>query len=259
MQPTLYIPHGGGPWPWVAGMRPGHADLEAFLQTVPGLLETPPKALLAVTAHWEAPVPTVSTNPSPGMYYDYSGFPEHTYHVKWGAPGSPAVAARVRELLDEAGIDNAEDARRGFDHGTFVPLAVAWPEARIPTVQLSLVRGLDPAVHLAIGRALRPLRHEGVLIVGSGMSYHNMRGFFDGTGAKASVPFDSWLAESLSADDRDTRLAAWSRAPGARQSHPREEHLLPLMVAAGAGEGDVASLPFRGTVLGTRVLAARFG
>ena len=258
--PTLYIPHGGGPWHWVPRMNDASASLRAYLERLPASLAVTPKAIVCVTAHWEAPVPTVSSHARPPMLYDYYGFPDHTYAIDWPAPGDPALAAKVRALLEGAGIESAEDAERGFDHGTFVPLAVAWPEPTIPTVQLSLVAGLDPATHLAIGRALRPLRDEGVLILGSGMSYHNMRGYGRESGRQDSIQFDTWLSEAvLDPERRETALVDWAKAPAGRASHPREEHLLPLMVVAGAGGDDNASRPFADMVLGAQVSAIQFG
>lgn len=258
--PTLYLPHGGGPWPWAPLGGPGaHDALRSFLQDLPATLPRP-RAILCVTAHWEAPVATVSSSPEPGMLYDYGGFPEHTYKVRYPAPGDPALSARVRALLDDAGLPHAEDATRGFDHGTFVPLAVAWPDADVPVVQLSLVRGLDPATHLAIGRALAPLRGEGILIVGSGMSYHHMRGFGTEQGRQDARTFDAWLGEAVvDPQGREDALLHWADAPAGRASHPREEHLLPLMVVAGAAAGEPAHLPFRDDVLRVRVCAVRFG
>lgn len=261
-QPVIYLPHGGGPWPWMPDFGgPGAFDaLRDYLTGLPASLPEPPKAILSVTAHWEAPVPTVSSAARPGMLYDYYGFPPHTYEIVWPAPGDPALARRVRDLLEGAGFSSAEDAERGFDHGTFVPLAVAWPKAEIPTVQLSLVKGLDPQAHVQIGRALAPLREEGVLIVGSGMSYHNMRGFGTAGGSRASEQFDAWLAEVVHGDPsaRDEALCRWDGAPAARACHPREEHLLPLMVVAGAAGESAGSVPFSSRVLGTRVSAAHF-
>jgi aromatic ring-opening dioxygenase catalytic subunit (LigB family) len=263
--PAVYLPHGGGPWPWMdEGFFRGLGDYEglrAYLSTLANLPPAPPRAILAVTAHWEQPVATVSSAPAPGMLYDYSGFPPNTYQIRWPAPGDPALAARVRELLGAAGFQTAEDAARGYDHGTFVPLAVAYPEAAIPTVQLSLVAGLDPQTHLDLGRALAPLRDEGVFIVGSGMSFHNMRAFGTAAGAAAAEAFDAWLRATVSGDAaaRDLALARWIDAPAARASHPREEHLLPLMVVAGAAGLDVGSVPFSENVLGTRVSAVHFG
>jgi aromatic ring-opening dioxygenase catalytic subunit (LigB family) len=242
------------------GGREVWGALRDYLEAMPGTVPTP-RAILCVTAHWEAPVVTVSSAAQPGMLYDYGGFPPHTYEVVWPAPGSPELAGRVCELLSEAGVPSNADPARGFDHGTFVPLAVAWPQAEVPTVQLSLVRGLDPATHLTIGRALAPLRDEGVLIVGSGMSYHDLRGYRTEAGRQHADRFDAWLQHAVTQgrEERDDALWAWSRAPSARQAHPREEHLLPLMVVAGAAGDDVGTVPFSEQVLGTRVSAVRFG
>lgn len=261
--PVVFLPHGGGPWPWMDSdaFGPGAMEpLRAYLEGLPGSVGEPPRAILAVSAHWEERVPTVSTAERPPMLYDYGGFPPHTYQITWPAPGDPALAARVRGLLGEAGFETAEDPARGFDHGTFVPLAVAWPGAEVPVVQLSLVRGLDPATHLRMGRALAPLRDDGVLLVASGMSYHNMRGFGSRQGAEAAEQFDAWLAEAVTREPaaRDEALLRWAEAPAARACHPREEHLLPLMVAAGAAGQDPGTVPFSAPILGTRVSAVHF-
>lgn len=261
--PVAYVPHGGGPWPFVdIGMDPREKSaLLDYLRDLRGLAGAePPKALLVVSAHWEERLPTVMTAARPPMLYDYFGFPPESYRITWPAPGEPALAARVRALLGGAGIDTAEDPARGFDHGTFVPLKVTYPDADIPTIQLSLQKGLDPAAHLAMGRALAPLRDEGVLVLGSGMSFHNMRAFFSNAGPRASETFDEWLAETvaLPPDERDRRLADWTRAPAARECHPREEHLLPLMVIAGAAGESRGAVAFRGTVFGQRIAAHHF-
>ena len=239
--PTLYLVHGGGPWPWMDGqMREFHAGLAQSLAALPAQLPERPRAVLLVTAHWEAPVFTLSAGAAPGMLYDYAGFPENTYQVRYGAPGAPALAARAAALLQEAGIAAALDEQRGFDHGTFVPMFAMYPDADMPVLQCSLLRGLDPARHIAAGRALAPLRDEGVLIVGSGSSYHNMQ--VRGPAAFApSQAFDAWLQQVLVDSDpalRDDALVRWASAPAARHAHPREEHLLPLMVAAGAAQGE---------------------
>ncbi|MEO8799634.1 MAG: class III extradiol ring-cleavage dioxygenase, partial [Polyangiaceae bacterium] len=224
-------------------------------------LPTRPRALLVISAHWEAKVATVTTRPVPSLLFDYYGFPPHTYELTWPVPAASDVAARVRALLDAAGIDSAEDAERGLDHGVFVPLKLTFPAAQIPTVQLSLRIGLDANEHLAIGRALAPLRDVGVLIVGSGMSYHNMRGFMTPAAGPHSRAFDAWLVEAVSCPvaDRDARLAEWKKAPSARESHPREEHLLPLMVVAGAAGPDAGEAIFRDEVMGVAVSGVRFG
>lgn len=273
--PVIYLPHGGGPWPYVdLGFDAAELErLSAYLRGIPGGLPARPKTLLVVSAHWEEAQPTVMTAARPPMLYDYYGFPDAAYQVQWPAPGAPGLAARVRALLSEAGIESGEDAERGFDHGTYVPLGLPYPGADIPTTQLSLVSGLDPETHLRIGRALQPLRDQGVLIVGSGMSFHNMRIFGEqmraaraGDDASApsnpdSVAFDDWLGETLqlAGDDRQARLSAWAQAPSARACHPREEHLLPLMVCAGAAGDDRASIAFRDQLMGTRVQASHFG
>jgi len=262
-QPTLYLPHGGGPcffMEWTMGPRDTWHRMAEWLRSIPGSLPATPEALLVVSGHWEAPVPTVTSSATPPLLYDYAGFPPSTYELTWPAPGSPDLAARVQRLLGSAGIEAGSDGKRGFDHGVFIPLKVAYPEPRIPTVQLSLRADLDPAQHLAMGRALAPLRDEGVLIVGSGMSYHNMRGFMDPRTLDVSARFDEWLTAAVTAEpgERDASLTGWSRAPMARQSHPREEHLLPLMVVAGAAGTDRGERVLRDEVMGAVVSAFRF-
>ena len=220
-----------------------------------------PKAVLVISGHWDTAIPTVNSGLAPPLLFDYSGFPEHTYRLTYPVPGSPAVAARVRELLAENGTPSDEDAQRGFDHGVFVPFKLIYPDADVPIVQLSLQRDLDPAAHLAMGRALAPLRDEGVLIVGSGMSFHNLRAFGPAAGP-ISDQFDEWLTSAVCSADPERRnhsLAAWEDAPGARLAHPREEHLLPLMVAAGAAGNEQGRKLFQDRVMGVTVSAFGFG
>jgi len=262
-QPAVYLPHGGGPWPFVElpfGAPDELAGLAAFLRGLPQLAPAPPRAVLVVSAHWEEPAFTVMTHPQPPLYFDYFGFPDEAYRLTWPAPGAPELAARVLEVVRQAGLPAAEDGARGFDHGTFVPLKLAWPAADVPTLQLSLLRGLDPSAHLALGRALRPLRDEGVFIVGSGMSFHNLRAFGP-QAAPWAAAFDGWLREAATAApaERAQRLAAWARAPSARLSHPREEHLLPLMVVAGAAGDDAGATAYSGTLMGLAISAFRYG
>src|SRR5215213_6202147 len=176
--PTFFISHGGGPWPWLDGhFRRQFDRLEASLVEMVASLPAKPRAILMISGHWEEDRFTVMSGERPGMVYDYSGFPKHTYEIRYAAPGSPAVANRVRDLLEVAGLPVALDAERGYDHGTFAPLAVMYPEAEVPVVQLSLKQGYSPREHLALGRALETLREERVLIVGSGLSFHNLRAF----------------------------------------------------------------------------------
>ncbi|MCG2585567.1 class III extradiol ring-cleavage dioxygenase [Massilia sp. TS11] len=241
--PTFFLSHGGGPWPWMQQEFGRTYDVLAqSLADLPRQLGATPDALLVVTAHWEAPQFMVSAGDAPGMIYDYGGFPPHTYQIRYPAPGEPALARRVQALAAAAGIPVGLDPARGFDHGTFSMLAPAYPEAQLPVVQLSLRQGLDPAEHLALGRALAPLRAEGIAILGSGLSYHNLRAFGP-AGAQASAAFDAWLQQTmaLAPAARTAALLDWEKAPAARQAHPREEHLLPLMVALGAAEQGAAS------------------
>lgn len=240
--PTYFISHGGGPWPYMDSMREAMRGLAASLADVPRQYAAP-KAILVISAHWEESTFSVMSSPQPGMLYDYGGFPPHTYKVVYPAPGAPDLALRIQSLLANAGLPVRLDAQRGFDHGTFAPLVVMYPEANVPVLQVSLKTGLNPADHLALGRALAPLRDEGVLIVGSGLSYHNLRQFGP-LGKAASMAFDQWLQDTVvtaTPPEREARLLDWTAAPAARIAHPREEHLIPLMVALGAAENDTAT------------------
>lgn len=262
-QPVVYLPHGGGPWPFVEMGLPKAevTEMSRYLENIAHLPKTQPKAILVISAHWEERVPTLMTSPKPPMFYDYYGFPEESYRLQWPAPGSPELASRVQTLLAAAGIESAVDAQRGFDHGTFVPLMLSYPQANIPTTQLSLKVGLSPREHLEIGRALQPLRDEGVFIIGSGMTYHDMRGFRGGRGEAVSETFDAWLRETLAlpANERNRRLETWTSAPMARAAHPREEHLIPLMVAAGAAGEDLGVLDYNGSFMNVRLSGYHFG
>ncbi len=263
MQPTFFINHGGGPCFFLepGPMRAAWSELESYLRGFAGTLAEPPRAILAVSGHWEEPAPTVNTGVRPPLLFDYGGFPEHTYQLTWPGPGDPGLAGRVRELLSAEGIRSGGEAARGWDHGVFVPLKVMYPAADVPLVQLSLQHSLDPATHLAIGRALKPLRAEGVLILGSGQSYHNMRGFSGRGGVDPEAEaFDAWLRGAMvDPEARNRALADWESAPGARQAQPHEDHLLPLMVAAGAASGEPGVVDFHGRVLGKPISGFRFG
>ncbi len=262
--PVAYLPHGGGPWAFVdIGWDLKDAEpLRQYLSDVARLPKTPPKALLVISAHWEERVPTIMTAAQPPMFYDYYGFPPASYQIQWPARGAPAaLAMRVQKLLAAGGFQSATDAERGFDHGVFIPLKLAYPDAEIPCAQLSLKVGLDPAEHIAIGRALAPLRDEGVFIIGSGMSFHNLRAFRDPRSQPIAETFDAWLRDAATAEpaERDKLLASWASAPEARAAHPREEHLLPLMVIAGAAGDDKGTIPFNGTFAGLRLSAYHYG
>jgi aromatic ring-opening dioxygenase catalytic subunit (LigB family) len=266
--PTLYIPHGGGPCffmdPHPSLPRDLWDGMAAYLRGIDADVGGKPAVVLVISAHWEAERPTVGTAAHPTLLFDYYGFPEHTYRLTYPAPGAPKIAAEVRRLLEAAGFESDEDAVRGLDHGVFVPFKLIYPDADVPMLQLSLQGTLDAATHLAIGRALAPLRNQGVLIVGSGMSYHNLRHLFspDQRAIRAAEDFDHWLGEAATELDpelRAARLAAWSSAPGAQSSHPRPEHLIPLMVAAGAADCDPGRRTYHEALLGKPVSGFRFG
>ncbi len=243
-------------------MRAAWQALETYLRGFMGRLAKRPSAIVIVSAHWEATKPTVNAGARPALLFDYAGFPDYTYALSWAAAGEPRLAARLRRLLGEAGIDSAEDTQRGWDHGVFIPMKVALPEADIPVVQLSLQQGLDPARHLAIGRALTPLRRDGVLIIGSGQTYHTMRGFaaVGSQGDPMAYAFDTWLCLQMTNPvTRESALRQWEQAPGARYAQPHEDHLLPLMVVAGAASGEHGHVDFRGQALGKPLSGFRFG
>ncbi len=261
LMPVLFVPHGGGPMPLLR--EENHLELTSFLQSVSADLPRP-KAILVITAHWEESVATISSASAPGMLYDYYGFPPETYKFKYPAAGNPELAQTIAGLLEGAGIKSQLDPKRDFDHGTFVPLMLMYPQADIPVVQLSLLKNLNPAAHIALGKALAPLREQGVLIVGSGMSFHNMQAFFSANPMTKgrSEQFDSWLTETLiSAElrvtEKNARLADWQAAPEARFCHPREEHLLPLHVCFGAGsQASLAAVKiFSGFLFNTKISA----
>ncbi len=240
--PTYFISHGGGPWPWIPKMREMLASLEASLARMPAEIGTTPRAILMISGHWESPDFAVMSGKSPGMVYDYSGFPPETYLIKYNSPGAPEIARRAASLIAAAGLPTRLDPAQGYDHGTFVPAYVMYPRADVPLFQISLQQGYDPAAHFALGRALAPLRDEGVLIVGSGLSYHNLRLF--GPGAKIpSAAFDHWLDDALAqpAAARTQSLLNWETAPYARTCHAQEDHFVPLFAALGAAESEKAT------------------
>lgn len=235
---TIFISHGGGPLPVLGD--PGHAEMVSNLKQLARELPRP-KAILVISAHWEASRPTVTSASQPGMMYDYGGFPDEAYQLQYPSPGEPALAEKVVSALQSAGIHAGSSPDRPYDHGLYIPLMLMYPEADIPAIQLSLVKGLDPDEHLRIGEALQGLDYDNLLIIGSGFSFHNMRAFFipesDDMHA-ANAAFQGWLEETcmsttLTEDDRRQRLQYWAEAPSARYCHPREEHLLPLHVCYG--------------------------
>ena len=235
---VVYLSHGAGPLPLMGDQ--GHVEMVANLKMIASKLRKP-SAIILISAHWEEKAPTVTHAANPVLFYDYYGFPEQTYQIKYPAPGAPDIADRLFSALADKGFEPVRDDERGFDHGMFVPLKIMYPEADIPCVQLSLVRGLDPAKHIQMGKALSDLLDENVLVIGSGFSFHNMRAFFtpdtDETRGMNDA-FSNWLIDicfsrDIGEDERTGRLEAWEKAPFARYCHPREEHLLPLHVCYG--------------------------
>ena len=260
--PTYYLSHGAGPWPYMVGpIRKQFRLLEQSLRDIPRQLPQTPKAVLVVSGHWEEDEFTVSSSPQPAMVYDYYRFPEELHYITYPAPGSPVVAERVVDLLIGAGWPAHSDAWRGFDHGTFSLLAPMYPTADVPVVQLSMKKTLDPIEHLLAGRALARLREEGVLIIGSGQSYHNVGDWQRGDAESAAI-FDAWLRRTLLESRPRARceaLADWEEAPAARAAHPREDHLIPLMVAAGAAGSDPATCIYGEVLPGAAASSFRFG
>lgn len=244
--PTYYLSHGGGPWPWMPSAAPAYAVLDASLKALRRELDEAPRAALVVTAHWEADEFAFSAAEQPGMVYDYYGFPPETYKITYPAPGLPALAERAAGLLRDGGMKADLDTKRGFDHGTFSLMQAIYPEAAMPIVQMSIGKDFDPQRHIEAGRLLAPLRDEGVVIIGSGLSFHNLRAMGP-MGRDASRAFDTWLQDALLAKTGSPRAQAlldWEQAPAARQVHPREDHLMPLHVAAGAAMEDAAHLSY---------------
>lgn len=242
--PAFFLSHGGGPWPYMQGeFRQHFLQLERSLQALPASLPSQPKAVVMISSHWEGPEFLISSAAKPGMVYDYSGFPAETYQISYPAPGQPELAHAIERMLKTSGLSAKSDPERGFDHGSFSLMAVLYPDAQMPLVQISLRSDYDLEVHWQLGRSLAPLRQQGVLLIGSGLSYHNLAAF-GVRGQLASQQFDEWLSATVieaSPAQRRQALLNWQSAPAARQAHPREDHLLPLLVVAGAAEADVAS------------------
>lgn len=229
--PALFVPHGAPTFalqPSAAG-----AALANLAQRI-----VQPKAVLVVSAHWDSALPTLGVSPRPSTLHDYSGFPQALYSIRYPAPGAVAWAMEARALLEEAGFPVALDPQRGLDHGTWIPLRLMYPQATLPVFTLSLQSRLGPAHHLRLGQALAPLRDVGVLVLGSGNLTHNLRDFMALEGSDqtpAYVPaFQNWMHDQLATGDIAALLEYRARAPGAREAHPSDEHLLPLYVALGA-------------------------
>jgi 4,5-DOPA dioxygenase extradiol len=229
-QPTLFLSH-GSPMQAVQDTETSRA-----WQDLGGRL-TRPDAILMASAHWETSLPMVTGSPKPETIHDFGGFPAELYEIEYAAPGAPALAARAVSLLKDAGITAGIDGGRGLDHGAWVPLRWMYPDANIPVVQLALQPARGTAHHLALGRALAPLSHQNVLIVGSGHTTHNLREFFvdrGRRGASYATAFAQWVDDRIAGDDVDALVDYRERAPEAVRAHPTDEHFLPIFVALGA-------------------------
>ncbi len=254
----VYFSHGGGPLPILGD--PGHQAMIAFMRQLPSQLGRP-EAILVISAHWEEPVATLMGAPNPPMLYDYYGFPREAYQITYPAPGNSSLAKRIADLLRESHLPSRIDGDRGFDHGLFIPLKMMYPQADIPSIQISLLADLKPSTHIALGKALRGLINENLLVVGSGFSFHNLRAFsFEGIEEPdpRNDAFQEWLIEVCTSAspqaDRERRLVEWEKAPHARYCHPREEHLLPLHVCAGMAQAP-GELVFDDSIAGKRAVA----
>ena len=259
--PTFYIPHGGGPCFFMDWNPAGTWDgMARYLASFADDYRSDIKAIIVISAHWESQTIKVTGSRQPDLIYDYHGFPAHTYELKWPAPGAPELARQAVDMLSAGGITAELDRQRGYDHGVFIPFLLAFEQADIPTIQISLSADLSPETHLQMGKLLAPLRKEGVLIVGSGMSYHDVGALMGRKQIAGAAEFDTWLSESmLDIKGRETHLAGWADAPFARACHPREEHLLPLHIVAGAAMGEKAELSYHENVMGAAISAFKFG
>jgi aromatic ring-opening dioxygenase catalytic subunit (LigB family) len=235
---ALYLSHGAGPLPLLGDTS--HEEMVRCLKQIAATMAKP-SAIVVVSAHWEEGRATLTSAANPPLIYDYHGFPQESYEIEYPCPGAPALAARIAGQLAAAGIHADLDGERGFDHGLFVPLKIMYPGADIPCVQLSLLKSLDAAEHIRMGRALQGPGDGSLLVIGSGFSFHNMRAFFapETDSARAmNEGFEAWLLDTCCNPDmgeaeRTQRLVGWEDAPFARYCHPREEHLLPLHVCYG--------------------------
>ena len=253
-QPVLFISHGGGPCFFMDSEELGRSSFAQmaglsskpakFLSSIPTLLPEVPKAILVISAHWEASEFTVSfQNSGSSLIYDYSGFPKHTYapYLTYPAETDLNLAERVYNLIKESNIQVRKEMDRGFDHGVFIPLKVAFPEANIPIVQLSVKSNFDFQEHINLGKSLSALRSEGVLIIGSGFMTHNGSGEAFGKPAKYTVEFTEWIHEKLHSLSVQTKTQVvddfvniQKLQPNVKRCHPRLEHLIPLYVSLGA-------------------------
>lgn len=259
--PIIYLPHGAGPLPLLTSKGYGNERLVPFLKSISELISEP-EAILIISAHWEAAQASLTNAIQAEIIHDYSGFPEEAYDIQYSALGNPKLSREIFDLIKGQGISPRLEQHRGFDHGVYVPLKLIYPDAHIPCIQLSLINGLEPDEHIALGKSLTELRKKNVLIIGSGMSFHNLGSFFrpEKDGYRKSYAFDQWLIDTCTNDsitgiERERRLIAWKEAPYARYCHPREEHLLPLHVCFGAAKKHTptATVIFNEDIMGAKI------
>jgi 4,5-DOPA dioxygenase extradiol len=240
--PVLFVSHGAPTLPF--DEVPARRFLIELARKVPRA-----QAILAVSAHWEAPVPSLTAAALPGTIHDFSGFPKALYELTYDAPGAPEVAARAAALLRAAGYEPRLDGERGRDHGAWVPAMLAWPAGEVPLIQLSLLRGRSAREHIALGEAIAALRDEGILILGSGGTVHNLRqvSWDGGRTPRWASEFQDWLDKALAANDRAALEGYRRTLDVAAMAHPTEDHLMPLYVAFGAGHGDGGAAKLHGS------------
>ena len=252
---VLFIPHGGGPLPILKD--PGHEAMIKFLKNIKSKINKP-SSIIIISAHWEENEVKITSGEKPSLIYDYYGFPEETYKISYPVPGNPELADKIKNLLNAKNINPKLDTERGFDHGVFIPLKIMYPDASIPCVQISLLNNLDPKKHIEIGKALTSLMDENILILGSGMSFHNLKILLSSSESTESdnvknKEFDDWLVDVFTGDklkniEREKKMIEWTKAPSARISHPREEHLIPLHVCYGV-KYEKADLVFNDSII----------
>ncbi len=229
LAPAIFVSHGA------PSLILEPSPTRSFLESLATGAERP-RAVICATAHWESAQPAVSLAGHPSMIYDFSGFPRELYEIQYPAPGDPELGHRIIEALQAAGLEAQGDNSRGFDHGVWTPLSLMFPDASIPVVSLSVQPRMSAAHHFKIGQALASFRAEGVLVLGSGSTTHNLREAGRST-PKHAVEFESWVCGAV-AGGRVNELLDWEQlAPEAHRNHPTPEHFLPLFVALGAARG----------------------
>ncbi|PKM67332.1 MAG: dioxygenase [Firmicutes bacterium HGW-Firmicutes-2] len=254
----IYFSHGGGPLPLLGDAS--HDKMIQFMEELPYRIKKP-DLIIVFSAHWEEDIVTIQSGQEPKMIYDYYGFPDAAYNIQYPCKGNHNQALKIAELFKKSGIDCRLDDHRPYDHGSYIPLSMMYPNAEIPVLQISLHHNLDPLTHLSIGKALRPLLEENVLIIGSGFSFHNMKQFFL-EGKDIEDPKNNEFQDKLieiCCHEKDEygkweNFIKWENFPNARYCHPREEHLLPLLVCVGLSI-DVGTNVFDDYILGKRATA----